>query len=228
MACRVEAAHGATEKASEGVCVFLYIVQMSARRSSARLRGEEALDSSGAFHFRGLLDAVPQTPPGVPTTLTTPAGLDDDCLQLVAEGVQATHATPARARNARSPPRRQGGDKAPSTPDDCGPKPDDIPGYVWSCEPNSDGVWQWTRVKAGTSQTAKAVTDLVKAYDFGTKAGRMRWQITFVAALAADVRFNQGRMLTGLLMMLPVPVPAWVIQMMVGVLVRVVNMYSSL
>lgn len=178
---------------------------MSTRRS-LRLRGETPPQCGGDFQFRGLLDVMPP--------------------------ISAPARRAARSPAPRRPPNGDGNAvDNPGGPYDCGPKPFDIPGFVWSCEPNNNGVWQWTRVRLPTgvdkSPTATAITDLAKAYDFGSKQGRERWKITFVAILAADVRFNNGRMLVTVLNMLPIPLPQWAIQMIVGVFVRLVNLFQG-
>jgi hypothetical protein len=209
--------------------VFLrYKVNMSSRRS-ARLRCEQPSHHTDAFTFRDMLDTVPATSTSISdapdkTSLSAPATLEVDCLRIVAEG--AHHLGAKAARGARSPPRRR-------SPGNNGcdnlPKPDDVPGHVWNCEPDENGFFRWKLVKLPTApkpETIDAIKGLSKAYDFGTKQGRERWKVTIIAALAADLRFNQGRMLTGLLTTLPVPLPAWVIQMVVGVFVRVVNLFQ--
>lgn len=160
-----------------------------------------------AFHFRGLLaTALPASPvPSVPPAMD--ASANELCAQLIAEGDNIGQ--------------------------DCGEKPNDVPGYVWNCEPNSRGVWQWKRVrlinpakpkaKAKAEKKTNTVHALARAYDFGTQQGRNRWRITFIAALAADLRFNQGQMLISVLNSLPIPLPAWAIRMIIGVFVRLVN-----
>ena len=137
---------------------------MSIRRSP-RLQANQPPSNDGAFHFDKIFNAMPSTVTAhTNMNITTPAAtLDDNSLQLIADGAEII-----------------------------GEHCDD---------------------------------QMAKAYDFGTRQGRERWKYTFLAALVADVKLNQGRMTITVLKMLPIPLPAWLIQMIMGVFIRLANKF---
>ena len=72
---------------------------------------------------------------------------------------------------------------------DCGPKPADVPGYHWSCEPDKDGQWRWVRVKAvkeKETENVKLIKKIAKGFDVTTKEGQKMWAATMTALLYLD------------------------------------------
>jgi len=117
---------------------------------------------------------------------------------------------------------------------DCGPKPADVPGYHWNCEPNKDGRWRWVRVKAvkekdkdkDKNEMAKSIIAMTKTFKLDTEDGRKLWVITIVAALAADLKYRGGRTLIAVLTTVLGRESEWLIQLVVGTVTRVVNVFS--
>jgi len=108
-----------------------------------------------------------------------------------------------------------------------------VPGFVWSCEPGDNGRWGWVRLKIATDEDkdedkdemANSIKAMTKTFDLDTEDGRKRWAITLVAALAADIKLREGRTLIAVLTMLPIGLPQWLIQLVVGTVTRVVNVF---